>query len=400
MHLDRVDVSVVVAAWNAETFLQGSIDSALAQDGVTIEVIVANDASTDGTEALVRSLAERDPRIRLVSNTVNQGPAAARNTAIAAATGAWIAVLDADDRLLPGRLARLLSFARARDADVVFDLIGEVDEEGREIPDPRPLPFDREERWDLPRWILDNQPGQRMLLTGYLKPLIRRAALTQHGVSYREELRNSEDYALIAELLAQGRLGLASAGAGISLHTARRIDLAPDRPETSCATSGLRSRIRDTSRRGRGRSRHSDASGETDRSPEEHAGPDPGDRGSQGPVAVARAAGAGHAPAGDGPFHALDRRGGPQAHRAAPARLGRGGIVLRAEARSKGLTVTLVPGASRENLEHAFAQLLDDLAADGVLPTGKTGKVLEYGARFAAQKGGASRNWRLIGFNT
>lgn len=204
MHLDRVDVSVVVAAWNAETFLQGSIDSALAQDGVTIEVIVANDASTDGTEALVRSLAERDPRIRLVSNTVNQGPAAARNTAIAAATGAWIAVLDADDRLLPGRFARLLSFARARDADVVFDLIGEVDEEGREVPDPRPQPFHREECWDLPRWILDNQPGQRMLLTGYLKPLIRRTALTQHGVSYREELRNSEDYALIAELLAQG----------------------------------------------------------------------------------------------------------------------------------------------------------------------------------------------------
>ncbi|MEL7453074.1 MAG: hypothetical protein AAGJ50_06865, partial [Pseudomonadota bacterium] len=48
-----------------------------------------------------------------------------------------------------------------------------------------------------------------------------------------------------------------------------------------------------------------------------------------------------------------------------------GGVVLHAETGAKGLTVKLVPGASRENLEHAFARLLDDHAVDGVLPIGK-----------------------------
>lgn len=198
------DVTVVIAAWNAETFIGAALASALAQEGIDLEVIVADDASSDGTAAMVRRLAESDDRIRLVANPVNKGPSAARNRAIAAARGTWIAVLDADDRFAPNRLARLVTFAEAQGADLAFDLVREIDEEGQALPSPSAPVVTSPERWDLARWITDNLPGQGGLGTGYLKPLIRRAALDTYGLHYREDLRNSEDYALVAELLAQG----------------------------------------------------------------------------------------------------------------------------------------------------------------------------------------------------
>ena len=206
--INPVDVSVVIAAWNAETFLEASVDSALAQGGVDLEVIISDDASTDGTAELARRLGAADPRVRLVSAPVNAGPSAARNRAIAAARGEWIAVLDADDRFAPGRLDRLLAFAGNRQADLAFDLIREVDAKGNPIADSKVPEITAPECWDIVRWARDNHPrGHGMngcMGTGYLKPLIRRAALNCHGLTYRESLRNSEDYALVAELLAAG----------------------------------------------------------------------------------------------------------------------------------------------------------------------------------------------------
>jgi len=206
--IDPVDVSVVIAAWNAETFLTSSVESALAQQGVSLEVVVSDDASTDGTVDLARRLGAANPRVRLVTAPTNGGPSAARNRAIAAARGTWIAVLDADDRFAPGRLARLQNFAEAHRADLVFDLIREVDPAGNAIADSQAPVVTMPERWDLARWVRDNHPrGHGMngrMGTGYLKPLIRRETLVRHGLSYRESLRNSEDYALVAELMAAG----------------------------------------------------------------------------------------------------------------------------------------------------------------------------------------------------
>lgn len=199
---DHPCCSVIIAAWNAEAFLGKAIASALAQEDVALEVIVANDASTDGTAKLVEELSVGDPRIRLVENPVNQGPAAARNRAMAEARGEWIAVLDADDNFLPGRLARMVAFARAKEADLVFDLFQEATETGEVLGAPLNDTLRAEERWDLARWINDNLPGQSGMGTGYLKPLIRKHALESLGLGYRAELRNSEDYALVAELLA------------------------------------------------------------------------------------------------------------------------------------------------------------------------------------------------------
>lgn len=200
---DPIDVSVIVAAWNASAGLERSVTSALAQDGVSVEVVVSDDASEDDTAAVAARLASQDPRVVVVGSTVNRGPSAARNRAIAVARGRWVAVLDADDAFAAGRLARLTAFGEVHAADVVLDNLQEVDEWGRPVAPGPFLAMEAPERWDLRRWALDN----RVLATrctGFLKPLIRRGFLEAHGLAYNETLRNSEDFALIAEALAAG----------------------------------------------------------------------------------------------------------------------------------------------------------------------------------------------------
>jgi len=95
-------VSVIIPAFNAERYLRETLDSVLAQTWPACEVIVVDDGSTDSTPAI---LSEYAGRIRVLRQD-NQGSATARNTAVSAASGAWIAFIDADDVWLPGKLTR------------------------------------------------------------------------------------------------------------------------------------------------------------------------------------------------------------------------------------------------------------------------------------------------------
>lgn len=94
-------VSVVIPCFNTERYIAATLRAVLAQTGASLEVIVVDDGSTDGSAALV----ERDfPQVRLIRRA-NAGVAAARNTGIEAASGDWVAFCDADDIWLPGKLA-------------------------------------------------------------------------------------------------------------------------------------------------------------------------------------------------------------------------------------------------------------------------------------------------------
>lgn len=86
-------VSVVVPAYNSESFIKEAIDSVLNQDYPAIEVLVIDDGSTDSTPDIIRGFGDR---VRLISQN-NKGSAAARNMGIISAKGKYIAFLDADD---------------------------------------------------------------------------------------------------------------------------------------------------------------------------------------------------------------------------------------------------------------------------------------------------------------
>lgn len=76
-------VSVVVPCYNAERYLAEALDSALAQDGIAVEVLVADDGSSDGTPDV---LTRYDGRVRVLHQD-HRGPSAARNACLAAARG-------------------------------------------------------------------------------------------------------------------------------------------------------------------------------------------------------------------------------------------------------------------------------------------------------------------------
>lgn len=201
-----IEATVIIAAWKAQDTLGASVASALAQQGVRLEVIVVDDASRDGTLALAERLAAADSRVRAIGLERNGGPAAARNAGLDAARGEWIAVLDSDDAMRPDRLARMLDFARQSGADIVCDALALVDEAGREGAAP-PLAFagvPEAAPWGLAEYIAGNRIEDGKLSLGFLKPLFRRGFLEEHGLRYDPSLRNGEDFHLVLAALTAG----------------------------------------------------------------------------------------------------------------------------------------------------------------------------------------------------
>ena len=91
-------ISVIIPAYNAETTIERSVLSALNQKiDASLEVIVVNDCSSDGTSKVLDSLLESERGKKVIHHEGNRGVAAARNSAIAIARGDWLVFLDADD---------------------------------------------------------------------------------------------------------------------------------------------------------------------------------------------------------------------------------------------------------------------------------------------------------------
>jgi glycosyltransferase involved in cell wall biosynthesis len=184
-----------------------AVRSAQQQTLREIEIIVSDDGSSDDSVAIVTQLMHEDPRIRLVGSVNNRGPAAARNRALALASGDWIAVMDSDDLMHPERLARLIEAGRRDGADLVADNLLEFYED--DSAPPRPLLAGR---WELcPRWVdliefielnLFYVRGPNL---GYLKPIFRASLLTG-AFRYNETLTIGEDYDLVARLLNAGKM--------------------------------------------------------------------------------------------------------------------------------------------------------------------------------------------------
>lgn len=98
-------VSIVVPAYNAQAYLGEALDALESQDYPSVEVIVVDDGSHDGTAELVRAR----PGVRLVQQE-NAGPSAARNAGMAVATGDFLTFCDADDRFRPTKVSAQVQY--------------------------------------------------------------------------------------------------------------------------------------------------------------------------------------------------------------------------------------------------------------------------------------------------
>jgi len=126
-------VSVIVPAYNAEAYLREALESSVMQTVPPIEVIVVNDGSTDGTGAVADDVAREHATVRVIHQE-NGGPAVARNTAIAAATGEYLAFLDADDAMAPYRVEYQVGYLLAHPGtDVVIGAVERSAESGVQL---------------------------------------------------------------------------------------------------------------------------------------------------------------------------------------------------------------------------------------------------------------------------
>ncbi len=108
------DVSVIIPCFNAAPTLEATIESVLTQQGVSFELILVDDGSTDNTLDICRAFQAH----AIVLTGPNKGVSAARNRGIAQSTSPWIKFLDADDLLLPGILAVQFADANQQNASV------------------------------------------------------------------------------------------------------------------------------------------------------------------------------------------------------------------------------------------------------------------------------------------
>jgi succinoglycan biosynthesis protein ExoO len=200
------EVSVIIPAYNTESYIARAIASALDQTLHNIEVLVVDDASTDSTAEVARRF--QDERVRVLVNDQNMGAAGARNRALREARGNWIAVLDSDDWYAPERLERLLQVAQAEQADMVADDLYYV-QDGSDTPlstliQGRGHTITEIRRVDPVFFVETDVYGQQGLHLGLSKPLMRRQFLIKHGIEYDLSLRLGQDFWLYMNCLING----------------------------------------------------------------------------------------------------------------------------------------------------------------------------------------------------
>ncbi|MGB8634862.1 MAG: glycosyltransferase [Rhodanobacteraceae bacterium] len=123
-------VSVIMPVYNAGRWLRQAIDSVRAQTHEHWELLAVDDGSCDESPEILADFAQRDRRIRVLTQA-NAGVAAARNRAMAEARGDYVALLDADDWWQPLKLERQLACLRRSGSSICYAPYQRVDEQGR-----------------------------------------------------------------------------------------------------------------------------------------------------------------------------------------------------------------------------------------------------------------------------
>ncbi|HEY8776052.1 MAG TPA: glycosyltransferase [Gaiellaceae bacterium] len=184
-------VSVLLAVHDGERFLREAVESVLQQTLSDLELIVVDDASTDGTPEVLGALA--DDRVIVLRNDEQAGLAASLNRALEGAGGRYVARLDDDDIAVPDRLERQLSRIRSEPhVAIVGSAVVDLDAEGGRGRTHRLPSGGAALRWHA------------LFSSPFFHPtvLVDRETLDRHGLRYDPAFLESEDYDLWTRLFA------------------------------------------------------------------------------------------------------------------------------------------------------------------------------------------------------
>jgi teichuronic acid biosynthesis glycosyltransferase TuaG len=124
--------SVIIPCYNAESTVRRAIQSVLVQEGCEVELLVIDDASTDGTRQVLLDMQAEDSGIKTVLLTESRGAGNARNAGIELARGEMLAFLDADDTWSGGKLARQVNYMITNEVDFSCTYYSRNDERASE----------------------------------------------------------------------------------------------------------------------------------------------------------------------------------------------------------------------------------------------------------------------------
>lgn len=189
-------VSVLIPVYNAAAYLEECLTSVTNQTYPQLEILIYNDGSTDGSLELARNLAQKDARIKVIDGGANQGPGSAKNKLVDLANGYYLTFVDADDRIGPKRIARMVHAIKASNADFI-----QVDEEHNQLKD------------DGSSFIYDcSSLKQRLILGGdkgnfttLWSKIFRRSFLQDNHIRFTEKRMSADDvgYCLKSYAMAQ-----------------------------------------------------------------------------------------------------------------------------------------------------------------------------------------------------
>lgn len=195
-----IDISVIMCVYNLENaeILKLSIESILNQSYRNFELIICDDASTDNTLNIIKDMVEHKEQVKIISNNKNLKAGGARNRCLNLARGDFIAIMDADDFSVPGRLKLQKDFLD-QNPDIAF-----VGGKGRYFNQKI---NDREDTYWFAKY-----PEKKDFL--FVMPFVhasimfRKKVLDQcGGYSEKKEVQRAEDYELLMRIYSYGYKG-------------------------------------------------------------------------------------------------------------------------------------------------------------------------------------------------
>lgn len=179
--------SIIIAVYNGASTIKDSIDSIFKQDYRSFELIIIDDASTDGTSQILEEYKD-NPRVKIIRNSYNLERSASRNIGINVASGEYVTFLDADDYYLSGRLGRLSS--KVQGFDFIYHSYFLLSKRGMRLYKTGKL--------NLNKLLRRNRIGLQSVA-------LKREFIIQNNLYFDETLNSSEDYDLWLRCFHHGR---------------------------------------------------------------------------------------------------------------------------------------------------------------------------------------------------
>lgn len=197
--MEKELVSVIIACYNAEKYIDECIKSLLAQSYQNFEIIICDDASTDNSYQLLKKWQTKDARIKLMQNIKNKHAAASRNSCLEIANGKYILIQDIDDISTPNRIKVLLDNIVANNVDFVSSSMATIDDNGNVNYDHLLKHKKFPSKYDFLWGISFNHPAAM-----FYKEILKKV----NGYRVAEETIVSEDYDLFMRLYANDAKGM------------------------------------------------------------------------------------------------------------------------------------------------------------------------------------------------